>query len=59
MMKVTYTVRNNDRNGYMEDGVKHFNSMPEVFAFLQRINLNRRVEGKVLVGVPVLEDVQG
>jgi hypothetical protein len=59
MIKVSYTVRADDRMGYMEDGEKRFASMPEVFDFLKRIRVNHRVEGKILVGTPIVEDVQG
>lgn len=59
MIKVSYTVRADDRMGYMEDGEKRFSSMPEVFEFLKRVRVNRRIEGKVLIGTPIVEDVQG
>lgn len=59
MIKVSYTVRANDRMGHMEDGERRFASMPEVFDFLQRIKLNRMIEGKRLVGMPLVEDIQG
>jgi hypothetical protein len=57
MIKVSYTVRADDRMGYTEDGEKRFSSMPEVFEFLKRARLNRRIEGKILVGLPLVEDV--
>ena len=56
MIKVSYTVRTDDRMGYTEDHVKRFDSMSDVFSFLKRVGLHRRVEGKALVGTPVLED---
>lgn len=56
MIMVSYTVRGDDRIGYMEDHVKRFDSMSEVFAFLKRVMLSRRVEGKLMVGTPVVED---
>lgn len=59
MIKVSYTVRSDDRMGYMEDGEKRFYSMPEVYDFLKRIMINRRIEGKSLIGTPLVEDVQG
>lgn len=59
MIKVSYTVRADDRMGYMEDGEKRFASMPEVFDFLKLIRINRKIEGKVLIGTPIVEDVQG
>jgi hypothetical protein len=58
MIKVSYTVRGDGRMGYMEEGEKRFSSMPEVFEFLKRARLNRRIEGKVLIGVPLVEDIQ-
>lgn len=56
MIMVSYTVRADDRMGYMEDHVKRFNSMTEVFNFLKKVGLSRRVEGKVVVGAPMVED---
>ena len=59
MIKVSYTVRADDRMGYMEDHEKRFDTMSDVFKFLKRVGLHRRVEGKVLIGTPVVEDVRG
>lgn len=56
MIMVSYTVRGDDRMGYMEDHVRRFDSMSEVFDFLKRVMLSRRVEGKIMVGTPVVED---
>lgn len=59
MIKVSYTYRADDRMGFMENGEKRFSTMPEVYDFLKRVMINRRVDGKLLIGKPLVEDVQG
>lgn len=57
MIEVQYTVQTNDRLGYLEDHVKLFDSMPDVYDFLRRVMLHRRIDGKLVIGTPLLEDV--
>lgn len=57
MIKVSYLVRDNDRLGYTEEHEKRFNNMSDVFEFIKRVGLHRRVEGRMIIGTPVVEDV--
>jgi hypothetical protein len=57
MIEVQYTVRGDDRLGYLEDHVRRFDSMPEVYDFIKRVMLHRRVDGKLVIGTPLVEDV--
>lgn len=54
MIKVSYTVRVDDRMGYTEDKVERFNAMSDAYKFLKRVMASRR-----LIGKPIVEDVQG
>lgn len=57
MIKVSYMVREDDRLGYTEEREKRFNNMSDVFEFIRRVGLHRRVEGRMIIGTPVVEDV--
>lgn len=56
MIEVQYTVRGDDETGYLEDHIRRFDTMPEVWDFLRRVMLHRRVDGKLVIGTPILED---
>lgn len=58
LIRVSYMVREDDKIGYMEEREKRFDSMSEVFDFLKRVGLHRRVEGKVVIGTPLVEDAR-
>ena len=58
MIKVSYMVREDDRLGYTEEREKRFNNMSDVFEFIRRVGLHRRVEGRMIIGTPVVEDVR-
>jgi hypothetical protein len=56
MIKVSYFVREDDRTGYMEQREKRFDDMSEVFDFIKRTGMHRRIEGRIIIGTPVVED---
>lgn len=58
MIKVSYMVREDDRLGYTEEREKRFSNMADVFEFIKRVGLHRRVEGRMIIGTPVVEDVR-
>ena len=56
-IKVSYMVRENaeEHNGYTEKRVQKFEHMSDVFAFINRVKINPRIEGRVIVGLPTVE----
>jgi hypothetical protein len=57
MIKVSYMVRDLDRyNGYMEKHEKQFPNMEQVFNFIKFVRLKRHVEGRAVIGSPIVEN---
>ena len=44
-----------EHNGYTEKRVQKFEHMSDVFAFINRVKINPRIEGRVIVGLPTVE----
>ena len=57
MIKVSYMVRDLDRyNGYMEKHEKQFLNMEQVFNFIKFVRLKQHVEGRAVIGSPMVEN---
>jgi len=55
MIKVSYLVRDEDRyNGYTEERIKQFDNMEQVYNFINGVRFNRRVEGRSMIGAPLV-----